>query len=156
MKRPLLFLLLMLAFMTLYANERVPVYNSQFLVFDKKGLTLPDGDMIFFTSATNENEIDIVMTRVTVTGEDVISQSFNIANTAGEEYLVDLILSSDGCIIYTYNFLSPETVSYDYALYIQKVSLTGQPLWGETGIKVTRAYSDYKLTANMSGGAYLF
>ncbi|HQO47141.1 MAG TPA: hypothetical protein PK617_03515, partial [Candidatus Cloacimonas sp.] len=109
MKRHILFLLLVLAFMALYANERVPVYNSQFLVFDKKGLTLPDGDMIFFTSATNENEIDIVMTRVTVTGEDVISQSFNIANTAGEEYLGDLILSSDGCIIYTYNFLSPET-----------------------------------------------
>ena len=88
MKRHILFLLLVLAFMALYANERVPVYNSQFLVFDKKGLTLPDGDMIFFTSATNENEIDIVMTRVTVTGEDVISQSFNIANTAGEEYQI--------------------------------------------------------------------
>lgn len=155
MKRPLLFLLLMLAFMALYANERVPVYNSQFLVFDKKGLTLPDGDMVFFTSATNENEIDIVMTRVTVTGEDVISQSFNIANTAGEEYLVDLILSSDGCIIYTYNFLSPDTVSYDYSLYIQKVSLTGQSLWGEMGINVTRSYSNYKLVANMLGGAYL-
>ena len=155
MKRHILFLLLVLAFMALYANERVPVYNSQFLVFDKKGLTLPDGDMVFFTSATNENEIDIVMTRVTVTGEDVISQSFNIANTAGEEYMVDLILSSDGCIIYTYNFLSPETVSYDYALYIQKVSLTGQPLWGEMGINVTREFSNYKLTANMLGGAYL-
>ncbi|HNX03361.1 MAG TPA: FlgD immunoglobulin-like domain containing protein [Candidatus Cloacimonas sp.] len=155
MKRPLLFLLLILAFMALNANEPVPVYNSQFLVFNQKGLTLPNGEMVFFTSATNENDIDIVMTRVTVTGEDVISQSFNIANTAGEEYLVDLILSSDGCIIYTYNLLLPDTESYDYDLYIQKVSLTGQPLWGETGINVTRAYSDYKLTANMSGGAYL-
>ena len=100
MKRPLFFILLILAFMRLNANERIPIYSSQFLEYYGNGLTLPNGDILFFTNASDEYGNNIVMNRITVIGENVSSESIDITNAPGDEYIINQVLSSDGCYFY--------------------------------------------------------
>jgi hypothetical protein len=156
MKRPLFFILLILAFLRLNANERIPIYSSQFLEYYGNGLTLPNGDILFFTNASDEYGNNIVMNRITVIGENVSSESIDITNAPGDEYIINQILSSDGCVIFTYNFLAEDVDHYyDDVMYIQKVTLSGQTLWGEMGKKITRNFTNYTLVPNNLGGAYL-
>ena len=59
-------------------------------------------------------------------------------------------------VIFTYNFLAEDVDHYyDDVMYIQKVTLSGQTLWGEMGKKITRDFTDYTLVPNNLGGAYL-
>jgi len=146
----------MIVISILNAFERVPIYSSQYLEYDGNGITLPNGDFLFFTNASTNNGLNVMMNRVCVNGTNVNSEPYNITNAPGDESIIQQVLSSDNCLIFIYNYINP-LVSYDDSeIYIQKVTLNGELLWGERGIRLgIPSYNRFKLVPNNNGGAYV-
>ncbi len=156
MKKSFLIMVFMIVISILNAFERVPIYSSQYLEYDGNGITLPNGDFLFFTNASTNNGLNVMMNRVCVNGTNVNSEPYNITNAPGDESIIQQVLSSDNCLIFIYNYINP-LVSYDDSeIYIQKVTLNGELLWGERGIRLgIPSYNRFKLVPNNNGGAYV-
>ncbi len=44
------------------------IFSSQYLEYDGNGITLPNGDFLFFTNASTNNGLNVMMNRVCVNG----------------------------------------------------------------------------------------
>ena len=107
MKKSFLIMVFMIVISILNAFERVPIYSSQYLEYDGNGLTLSNGDFLFFTNASTKNGLNVIMNRVSVNGTNVNSEPLNITNVPGDEYIMQQVVSSDNCLIFTYKYTNP-------------------------------------------------
>ena len=154
MKRSVLFILFALA-CTIAIAQEVPLRQAQYLDWRGKQISTSDNCSVIVWRDTVLGNMDIFAQKIDSAGTLLWPEPLLITGNPGEEYLFDLVQSSDNNYIIAW--FEADT-NGNYSLGVQKISPSGTKLWGESGTLLpatgyAQAYA--KILPNDLGGVQL-